>query len=160
MKMLNTPEPLSQSSKYFPFQTSVTLALDCHQLWGFEGLPASWSWTCSRYSKECCYIGWASKISFKLTLTLIDKRSGRCPCCRLGKIPIGNIFEMSSKGFLTTRNHTTLATLHKFINPAIKLQHFKKNISALSLTASYHIFNCKSEPTFVEPPFLLPPIKS
>ena len=69
-------------------------------------------------------------------------------------------FEVSSKGFLTTRNHTTLATLHKFINPAIKLQHFKKNISALSLAASYHIFNCKSEPTFVEPPFLLPPIKS
>ena len=68
-------------------------------------------------------------------------------------------FEVSSKGFLTSRNHTTLATLHKFINPAIKLSVFKKNISALSLTASYHIFNCKSEPTFVEPPFLLPPIK-
>ena len=68
-------------------------------------------------------------------------------------------FEVSSKGFLTTRNHTTLATLHKFINPAIKLQVFKKNISAISLTASYHIYNCKSEPTFVEPPFLLPPIK-
>ena len=68
-------------------------------------------------------------------------------------------FEVSSKGFLTPRNHTTLATLHKFINPAIKLQVFKKNISAISLTASYHIYNCKSEPTFVEPPFLLPPIK-
>jgi hypothetical protein len=71
-----------------------------------------------------------------------------------------NAFEVSSKGFLTSRNHTTLATLHKFINPTIKLQVFKKNISALSLTASYHIFNCKSDPTFVEPPFLLPPIKT
>ena len=50
-------------------------------------------------------------------------------------------FEVSSKGFLTSRNHTTLATLHKYINPHIKLQTFKKNISALSLTASYHIFN-------------------
>ena len=68
-------------------------------------------------------------------------------------------FEVSSKGFLTSRNHTTLATLHKFINPSIKLSLFKKNISALSLTASYHIFNCKTEPVFVEPPFLLPPIK-
>ena len=67
MKMLNTPETLSQGSKYFQFQTSVTLALDWHQLWGFEGLPASWSWTCSRYSKECCYIGRASKISFNFT---------------------------------------------------------------------------------------------
>ena len=35
-------------------------------------------------------------------------------------------FEVSSKGFLSTRNHTTLATLHKFINPAIKLQHIKR----------------------------------
>ena len=69
------------------------------------------------------------------------------------------VFEVSSKGFLTSRNHTTLATLHKFINPSIKLSLFKKNISALSLTASYHIFNCKTEPVFVEPPFLLPPIR-
>ena len=68
-------------------------------------------------------------------------------------------FEVSSKGFLTTRNHTTLAKLHKYINPSIKLTLFKKNISALSLTASYHIVNCKAEPAFVEPPYLLPPIK-
>ena len=68
-------------------------------------------------------------------------------------------FEVSSKGFLTSRNHTTLATLHKFINPSIKLSLFKKNISALSLTASYHIFNCKTGPVYVEPPFFLPPIK-
>ena len=71
-----------------------------------------------------------------------------------------NAFEVSSKGYLTTRNHTTLATLHKFINPTTKLSLFKKNISALSLAASYHIFNCKSDPTFVEPPFLLPQIKA
>ena len=31
-------------------------------------------------------------------------------------------FEVSSKGFLTSRNHTTLATLHKYINPLIKLR--------------------------------------
>ena len=68
-------------------------------------------------------------------------------------------FEVSTKGFITSRNHTTLATIHKFINPSIKLSLFKKNISALSLTASYHIFNCKNEPAFVEPPFLLPPIR-
>ena len=68
-------------------------------------------------------------------------------------------FEVSTKGFLTSRNHTTLATIHKFINPSIKLSLLKKNISALSLTASYHIFNCKNEPAFVEPPFLSPPVR-
>ena len=29
-------------------------------------------------------------------------------------------FEVSSQGYLTSQNHTTLATLHKFINPSIK----------------------------------------
>ena len=43
------------------------------------------------------------------------------------------------------------------------MSQFKSNISALSLTASYHIFLCKDEPTFLEPtflepPFLLPPL--
>ena len=66
-------------------------------------------------------------------------------------------FEVSTKGFLNTRNHSTLNTLHKFVKPGIKTQ-FKSNISALSLTASYHIFLCKDEPTFMEPPFLLPPL--
>ena len=45
-------------------------------------------------------------------------------------------FEVSSKGFISPRNHTTLATLHKYINPSIKLQLFKKNILAIALTAS------------------------
>ena len=35
---------------------------------------------------------------------------------------------------------------------------FKKNISTISPTAYYHIFNYKNEPA-LEPPFLLPPIK-
>ena len=43
-----------------------------------------------------------------------------------------NAFEVSSKGYLTTRNHTTLATLHKFINPTMKLSHFSKRTSLLS----------------------------
>ena len=46
-------------------------------------------------------------------------------------------FEVSSKGFISTRNHTTLATLQKFMKPTVKLSQFKKNISALSLTASH-----------------------
>ena len=69
-----------------------------------------------------------------------------------------NCFEVSTKGFLSTRNHSTLNTLHKFVKPNITKSQFKSNISALSLTASYHIFLCKDEPTFLEPPYLLPPL--
>ena len=49
-------------------------------------------------------------------------------------------------------------TLHKFVKPTITRSQFKSNISALSLTASYHIFLCKDNPTFLEPPYLLPPL--
>ena len=69
-----------------------------------------------------------------------------------------NCFEVSTKGFLNTRNHSTLNTLHKFVKPSITKSQFKSNISALSITASYHIFLCKDEPTFLEPPYLLPPL--
>ena len=69
-----------------------------------------------------------------------------------------NCFEVSTKGFLNTRNHSTLNTLHKFVKQSITKSQFKSNISAISLTASYHIFLCKDEPTFLEPPYLLPPL--
>ena len=67
-------------------------------------------------------------------------------------------FEVSSKGFLTTRNHTTLNKLHKFMKPGTTQSNFKSNISALSLTASHHLFLCRNDPTFLEPPYLLPPL--
>ena len=67
-------------------------------------------------------------------------------------------FEVSSKGFLTTRNHTTLNKLHKFMKPGTTQSNFKSNISALSLTASHHLFLCRNYPTFLKPPSLLPPL--
>ena len=67
-------------------------------------------------------------------------------------------FEVSSKGFLTKRNHTTLKTLHSFIKPGITKSQFKLNISAISLTASHHIFICKNDPNFLASPYLLPPL--
>ena len=69
-----------------------------------------------------------------------------------------NCFEVSSKGFISSRNHSTLSTLHKFTKPGITKSQFKSNISALSVTASHHIFLCRNEPSFLEPPFLLPPL--
>ena len=43
-----------------------------------------------------------------------------------------NCFEVSTKGFLNTRNHSALNTLHKFVKQNITRSHFKSNISALS----------------------------
>ena len=69
-------------------------------------------------------------------------------------------FEVSTKGFLNSRNHSTLKTLHKFVKPQHTLSNFKQNISAISLTASHQIFICRTDPTFTAPPFILPPIQT
>ena len=66
-------------------------------------------------------------------------------------------FEVSSKGFISTRNHQTLKTLHTYTKQTVKLSTFKKNISALAVYASYHIYLCRSDPLFTVPPFLPPP---
>ena len=51
-------------------------------------------------------------------------------------------FEIGSRGFISTRNQSSLQTLHKFIKPTVKLKKFKQNLSALSIYSSYHIFIC------------------
>ena len=66
-------------------------------------------------------------------------------------------FEVSSKGYLSTRNHTALNTLFTFLKPGIKLKTFKQNISVLSVYSSYHIWLCRSDPVFTVPPPLPPP---
>ena len=66
-------------------------------------------------------------------------------------------FEVSNKGFISTRNHETLKALHKYTKPDIKLKTFKQNISALALYTSYHIYLCRSDPLFTITPFLPPP---
>ena len=48
----------------------------------------------------------------------------------------GNCFEVFSKGFISTRNHTKP---HQFMKSSIKVTQYKKNISAISLTASHQI---------------------
>ena len=69
-------------------------------------------------------------------------------------------FEVSSKGFLTTRNHSTLKALHKFLQPNHTLNNFKQNIAAISLIASHQIFINRNDPTFSAPPYILPPIQT
>jgi hypothetical protein len=66
-------------------------------------------------------------------------------------------FEVSSKGFISTRNHSSLKALHKFMSSQTKLATFKQNLSALAIYTSYHIFLCRSDLAFTTPPFLPPP---
>ena len=66
-------------------------------------------------------------------------------------------FEIGSRGYISTRNHSALYTLHKFTKPGLKLSKFKENISALSVYFSYHVFITRNEEMFNQPPFLLPP---
>ena len=68
-------------------------------------------------------------------------------------------FEIGSRGFISSRNHSSLFTLHKFVKPGLKLKTFKQNISALSLYSSYHIYICRKEPEWMSPNYLLPPFR-
>ena len=68
-------------------------------------------------------------------------------------------FEISSRGLITPQNHERLHTLHKYTRKGIKLSTFKKNISALSLLSSFHIWLCRSDPLFQEPSYLPPPFQ-
>ena len=68
-------------------------------------------------------------------------------------------FEVSSRGLITPRNSQHIHTLHQFMQKGIKLSNFKKNISALSVLSSFHIWLCRSDPVFQEPPFLPPPFQ-
>ena len=74
-----------------------------------------------------------------------------------GYKPTLTCFEVSTLGHITTRNHKHLQYLHTFMKPGIKLSEFKKNISALSLYASFHIFHNRKQQDFVQPPYLVPP---
>ena len=68
-------------------------------------------------------------------------------------------FEISSRGLITPRNSEHLHTIHKYTHKGLKLSTFKKNVSALSVLSSFHIWLCRSDPTFQEPPFLPAPFQ-
>ena len=114
-----------------------------------ERLDNKWEWFEVRLAFSSPFLFWLHLLFFlrlELTHSLLHQN-------------IQNAGFLQKMMTLSQSNNATLATLHKFINLSMKLSLFKKSISVLSLTASYHIFNCKTEPVFVEPPFLLPPFK-
>ena len=65
-------------------------------------------------------------------------------------------FEVSSKGYISPRNHSSIKLLHQYMKPDMKLNVLKRNLSMLSVVASHQIFISRNDPTFVIPPYLLP----
>ena len=65
-------------------------------------------------------------------------------------------FEVSSTGFISTRNKSALNTLYKFIRKGIKKSTFLKNLNSLAWYGSYKIWFTRGTPLFAEPPFLIP----
>ena len=66
-----------------------------------------------------------------------------------------NCFEVSSTGFISKRNKSTLSTLHSFISKGIKKSTFLSNLNSLAWYGSYKIWLTRDDPAFAEPPFLI-----
>ena len=66
-----------------------------------------------------------------------------------------NCFEISSTGFITNSNRSTLSTLHLFMRKDLKRSTFLSNLNALAWYGSYKIWLTREEPNFVDPPFPL-----
>ena len=69
-----------------------------------------------------------------------------------------NCFEVSSTGFISKRNKSTLTSLHKLMKQDIKKSTFLSNLNSLAWYGSYKIWLTREDPTFTEPPFLVPHI--
>ena len=70
-----------------------------------------------------------------------------------------NCFEVSSTGYINTRNKSTLATLHTFLRKDMKKASFFSNLSSLAWYGSYQLWLTREDKEFADPPFLIPHIK-
>ena len=66
-----------------------------------------------------------------------------------------NCFEVSSTGFISKRNNSTLSTLHSFMKKDLKKSKFLSNLNALAWYGSYKLWLTREEPNFADPPFLI-----
>ena len=69
-----------------------------------------------------------------------------------------NCFEVSSTGFISSRNKETLHTLHSFMRKDLKRSVFMQNLYSLAWYGSYQVWVSREEPEFTPPPFLIPHI--
>ena len=68
-------------------------------------------------------------------------------------------FEIGSRGSITNENIERLKEIYKFCDKTLKFKTFCENISAISITSSYYIFNCSKEPSWTILGPLCPPLK-
>ena len=67
-------------------------------------------------------------------------------------------FEVTSTGFINTRNQKTLHTLHSFMRKDLKRSVFMNNLNMLAWYGSYQIWLSREDPTFTSPSYLIPHI--
>ena len=67
-------------------------------------------------------------------------------------------FEVSSTGFISTRNKTTLTALHKLMRKDLKKSDFLSNLNSLVWYSSYSLWLSRETQEYPLPPFLIPHI--
>ena len=67
-----------------------------------------------------------------------------------------NCFEVTSTGFVSTRNQKTLHKLHSLMRKDLKRSVFMNNLNSLAWYGSYQIWLSREDPTFTSPSYLIP----
>ena len=67
-----------------------------------------------------------------------------------------NCFEVTSTGFVSSRNVKTLHQLHKLMRKDLKKSVFMNNLNSLAWYGSYQIWLTRNDPVFTIPSFLIP----
>ena len=70
-----------------------------------------------------------------------------------------NCFEVSSTGYISPRNKSTLTTLHSFMRKDMKKSTFLSNLNSLAWYGSYQLWLTGEEKEFAIPPFLIAHLK-
>ena len=70
-----------------------------------------------------------------------------------------NCFEVSSTGYISPRNKSTLTTLHSFLRKDMKKSTFLSNLNSLAWYGSYQLWLTRDDKEFAIPPFLIPHLK-
>ena len=67
-----------------------------------------------------------------------------------------NCFEVSSTGYINSRNKSTLTTLHKLMRKDLKKSVFLSNLNSLAWYGSYSLWLSREQQEYPTPPFLIP----
>ena len=65
----------------------------------------------------------------------------------------------ASTGLVTERNKGTLKNIHKFVRPDISYKLFEKNITAITVLSTYHIYSARERTDWQAPGLVGPPFK-